>query len=424
MRVLLVSANTETVNMPTVPWGLTCVAAATRKKGHDVSVVDLLLEKDPQAAIEKTIAGVAPDVIGVSVRNIDDQNRNHPTFFLERVKQTVAWCRRYSAAPIVLGGAGYSIFPEASLEYLGADMGIQGEGEMAFPELLRRLQDGTEVADVPGLYRRGHPSVGKREHTHNLDELPMPDAAILAPYLAAGRDLWLPVQTRRGCSMRCSYCSTGTIEGFELRRRSPDIAMACLSRYAAAGFRRIYFVDNNFSIPASHALDISRKMAEMKLDIIWRCILNPMQVDEELVGAMAEAGCREVSIGFESGCERILHNMNKHFSLDDIRRAARLLSKHGMRRMGFLLLGGPGETKESVLESLAFAESLALESLRVTAGIRIYPNTPLAKQAVDENVIAPEDPLLFPRFYFVRELEGWIETVLAQWKQAHPEWII
>ncbi len=424
MKALLISANTEKINMLAIPWGLACVATAAKQNGHEVSFLDLLLEDDPQTAIEKKISDIKPDIIGVSVRNIDDQNRKHPTFFLEKVKETIASCRKFSRAPILLGGAGYSIFPEASLDYLGAEMGIQGEGEQVFVEVLKRIEPGKELSDLPGLYLRGHDNKFKRRFVPDLDELTLPDAEMLSPYLAKIEELWLPVQTRRGCFMRCSYCSTGTIEGFELRRRSPDIVVDRLSQYADAGFHRIFFVDNNFSVPKSHGLQICRQMVKKKLDITWRCILNPMQVDEELVAAMAEAGCKEISIGFESGCEQILKNMNKHFTLKDIRRTAELLKNYGIRRMGFLLLGGPGEVKESVQESITFAESLNLESLRVTAGIRIYPQTPLAKIAVEEGVISPDDDLLFPRFYFVKELEGWIDDIMIRWKEKHPEWIM
>jgi radical SAM superfamily enzyme YgiQ (UPF0313 family) len=406
------------------PRGRACVAAAAEQNGHEVSFLDLILEDDPRSAVEKKISIREPDIIGVSVRNIDDQNRKHPTFFLDKVKETIASCRRLSQAPIVLGGAGYSIFPKASLDYLGADMGIQGEGEHVFVELLKRIELGIELSGLPGLYLRGHNNKIRRSFIPNLGELNLPDAEMLSPYLAGFEELWLPVQTRRGCFMRCSYCSTGTIEGFELRKRSPDIVVERLSQYADAGFHRIYFVDNNFSIPKSHGLQICREMTKRKLDITWRCILNPMQVDEELVAAMAEAGCKEVSIGFESGCERILKSMNKHFTLEDICRTAGLLKNHGIRRMGFLLLGGPGEMKESVQDSFTFAESLNLESLRVTAGIRIYPQTPLAEYAIEEGVISPDDNLLFPRFYFVKELEGWIDDVMMRWKEKHPEWVM
>jgi len=129
MKVLLISANTEQINMPTLPLGLACVAAATRKAGHEVAYLDLMAQEDVQEVIKEAMEERSPDVVGISVRNIDDQVMDNPGFLLEQIKEVVGSCRSFSNAPIVLGGAGYSMYPESALEYLGADMGIQGEGE-------------------------------------------------------------------------------------------------------------------------------------------------------------------------------------------------------------------------------------------------------------------------------------------------------
>jgi radical SAM superfamily enzyme YgiQ (UPF0313 family) len=180
-----------------------------------------------------------------------------------------------------------------------------------------------------------------------------------------------------------------------------------------SGSRRFYFVDNSFNIPESHALALCAALAALDPPVTWRCILYPERVREELVRAMAAAGCREVSLGFESGCPRILRAMNKRFTPEDVRRTSDLLAAHGIRRFGFLLLGGPGETRESVEESLAFARSLRLDELRITVGIRIYPGTPLAKLAAAEGVIRGDDDLLHPRFYLAPGLEPWIQERVA-----------
>jgi radical SAM superfamily enzyme YgiQ (UPF0313 family) len=139
----------------------------------------------------------------------------------------------------------------------------------------------------------------------------------------------------------------------------------------------------------------------------------PHQVSEELVAAMAEAGCIEVSLGFESGCPKVLEAMNKRFRPAEVREISRRLAAHGIRRMGFLLLGGPGETQESVDESLAFARSLGLEMLKVSVGIRLYPHTPLARQAVEEGVVSPGDDLLVPRFYIRPGLEEHARSIMG-----------
>jgi radical SAM superfamily enzyme YgiQ (UPF0313 family) len=154
VKVLLISANTEQFNMPVIPLGLACVSAAVAKAGHDVISLDLMFETNASAIIKKAITDFHPECIGISVRNIDDQNFEAPVFLLDKVKEVVSICRELTDAPIILGGAGYSIFPESTLTYLEADMGIACEGEIAFPALLSRLENGYELSGVPGLYIR------------------------------------------------------------------------------------------------------------------------------------------------------------------------------------------------------------------------------------------------------------------------------
>ncbi len=405
MRVLLISANTERINLPTLPVGLALVATAAREAGHEAVLLDLMTAPDPGAALGRAIQEHSPDAIGISVRNVDDQCMESPRFLLPQVSGVVAACRACSAAPLVLGGAGYSIFPAAALSYLGADLGVAGEGEVVFPQLLSLLERREDPGDLPGVYVRGRRASGKRTFAPNLDILPYPGEDLWASANPRDPDLWVPVQSRRGCSLDCSYCSTAGIEGRTIRARLPSFVAADVARIAQAGFQRVYFVDNTFNLPPSYALELCRQIAAQRLEIAWRCILYPHDVSVGLVRAMAEAGCAEASLGFESGSERILRAMNKRFLPDEVRRISDLLAAHGIRRMGFLLLGGPGETQASVDESLAFADSLHLDGLKVTVGIRIYPDTALAETALREGLIAPDDDLLFPRFYLTPGLE-------------------
>lgn len=100
-----------------------------------------------------------------------------------------------------------------------------------------------------------------------------------------------------------------------------------------------------------------------------------------------------------------------------------MLAEHGIHQMGFLLLGGPGETRESVEESLTFADSLQTDAMKITVGIRIYPYTALAKTAVRERKITRDDNLLFPRFYIVSGLEDWLRAIVSDWMAARPHWV-
>jgi radical SAM superfamily enzyme YgiQ (UPF0313 family) len=429
MRVLLISANTESINMPVLPLGMACIAAAAQNAGHEVQTLNLMMQTDIRTPIATAIKAFSPEVIGISVRNIDDQVMETPTFLLDSVRNVISDCRSLSPAPIVLGGAGYSIFPKTALAYLGADMGIQGEGEAAFLLLLERLNRKTDLSGIPGLYL---PESGPSEKppekpmiTRNLDAFPIPLPNIhLSPHSGIEENqLWIPFQTRRGCPLDCSYCSTATIEGRVLRKFSPQKAVEGLCRYVEAGFHQFFFVDNTFNLPPSYAKALCDAIIAAGLNIRWRCILYPWKADDALIEKMAKAGCREVSFGFESGSETILKNLNKRFTPSDVVSISQTLHKYGIRRMGFLLLGGPGETMETVVKSLRFADALQLEAMKITTGIRIYPYTSLARIAISEGVIASEDELIFPRFYMVNNLRDPLLETVTQWMKSRPNWL-
>lgn len=426
MKVFLISANTEQLNMPVMPLGLACVKQAVEQAGHIVQALNLMSRTDTQNLLAKALTEFDPEVIGISVRNIDDQSMRQSRLLLPAVKEVVDICRRISSSPIVLGGAGYSIFPGSALDYLGADMGIQGEGENAFVELLARLERKKKVDDIPGLFtaeKQGNLNPSRNRNKLSDYPMPAPESAFTAHPDFKPEMIWLPFQTRRGCPMDCSYCSTAVIEGRRLRKRAPEMAVAALERYSSAGFNQFFITDNTFNLPLSYAKTFCREILRKGLRIKWQAILYPSGVDEELTDLMARSGCVQVSLGFESGSAAILRHMNKRFTPQTVMEISKMLKARGIRRMGFLLLGGPGETRETVSESLSFAEDLHAEMMRFTVGIRIYPHTALERIARSEQVIAPEDDLLFPRFYLEKRLAEWLPEKGAEWAEAHPGWI-
>jgi len=185
MRVLLVSANTERSAIIPLPLGPAFVAAACRRAGHETALLDLMSERHAMPALHQRIQEFRPGVIGISVRNIDDQNMASPKFLLPAVREVVTVCRKLCRAPIVLGGPGYSMFPESVLRFLQADMGIRGEGEIVFPALLERLESGSDPYGLPGVYLPGHPPAGVNFST-SLEDLPLPEP-----------ELWLPAEPHR-----------------------------------------------------------------------------------------------------------------------------------------------------------------------------------------------------------------------------------
>jgi radical SAM superfamily enzyme YgiQ (UPF0313 family) len=424
MRVLLISANQTEINMRTMPLGLACVAQAATREGHTMRVLDLVQAEDIQVAIAKAIEELEPEVIGISIRNIDDQNKRNTRFLFDEDNQVISLVRQLSGAPIVLGGAGYSLYPEAILAASKADIGIEGEGEAVFNMVLERLENNKTLDGLPGVHVKGRGLMAERLLIMEPDNFALPDPDFLIAAPGDTSDLWIPVQTRRGCPMRCSYCSTGTIEGTITRKRSLKNVVEWITKLESRGVNQFYFVDNTFNLPPSYATALCRELAKASLKLKWRCILYPYHLDESLVEAMAGAGCFEAAVGFESGNEKVLKAMNKRFRLEDVAQACSLLKRYGIRQMGFLLLGGPGETRKSVEESLSFADFLDLESMRVTVGIRIYPGTALAEQARREGVIATDDDLFTPKFYVTPGLEDEIREAVERYAAKRPQWIV
>ncbi len=425
MRVLMVADNTESINMPVLPLGMACVARAAEDAGHEVATLNLMSAEDLQQSLVPLLASFRPHVIGLSIRNIDDQASQGTRFFLEPVKAIVDLCRRFSNARIVLGGAGYSIFPTQVLAYLGVDKGIQGEGEASFVMLLERLARHDNLSDIPGLHCASRAISNPPAVEGHIDRfrLPDPDPRFFFPGSPAQGSIWMPFQTRRGCPLDCIYCSTAAIEGRRIRKRGIDEVVASLEKFVAAGYDHFYFVDNTFNLPTGYAQRLCEAIVASGLNIRWRCILYPWKVDKSLVQAMAAAGCAEVSLGFESGSDTLLEQMNKRFRTADVRRIADLLGEARIRRMGFLLLGLPGDTQATIRQSLEFADSLNLEMVKVTIGARIYPNTALASYAVRTGYLSAADALLLPKFYIEPHMAAWLRETVASWIKSRSNWV-
>ena len=417
MRVLLISGNRELSGaMTPLPLGLACVAAATAKAGFEVCFLDLLSIADWKSAIRSAIARSEPEVIGLSVRNIDDQAMVNPRFLLSPLKEVIALCKSACGAPIVLGGAGFSIFPESTLAYLGAEMGVQGEGETAFPKLLSWLENGRQGPAPAGVYLAEQSNAYVPQVLNpDLDVLPLPAPEAWLPSEISPE--WrIPLQTRRGCPNDCAFCSTGKIEGRQLRQRSVAAVVEWLTSYRERGFREFYVVDNTFNVPLAYAKELCRGIIQARLDIDWWAQIYPKSADRELADLMARAGCTQVNLGFESGAEPVLRLLNKKFKPAEVVEISTIFRAAGIKRNGFLMMGAPGETRQTVEESLAFAESLHLDALKISTGIRIYPDTALAARAVAEGIIDRDDDLLLPRFYVAASVRDWLPERMARYK--------
>lgn len=433
MRVLLISENRCRENLVPYPLGISCVAAAAALAGHEVVGLDLMFSEDPAAEVREAVRGFAPECVGVSVRNIDNQDRYHSVFYPAEARDTIEAIKSETDAPVVLGGAGFTIFPLECLEYFGLELGVVGEGEVSFVRVLERLKDGLDPAGLPGVAvrRDGTALVNPPSLYPDLNAMSPPDRVTFdaAPYNwspgASGTPFVTNIQARRGCHMKCIYCANPFIEGRDIRVRDPrSVADELQSLEEDHGIRFACFTDALFNQPLEYSAELCREIAARDLAIRWTCSLAPVNVDAGMLELMKRAGCVMVSVGNESGSEDMLTALRKGFSREEILTTVREAKHLGLTIQCFLLLGGPGETRRSVEESVEFLTDLEPEGVTVTVGIRIYPGCELHGIALREGVVKPYQNLLYPAFYISPDVEPWLFDYMRGACDGRPGWVM
>jgi radical SAM superfamily enzyme YgiQ (UPF0313 family) len=430
MRVLGISLNRSRLIMLPFPLGLAAVLAALGPE-HPCRVIDCMFESDARQKVLAVLTDFSPEIIALSLRNVDNQDSCFPEFFFPEVHEFCRWLRTHTHVPIVLGGSGFSIFSRELLDYLEADMGIVGEGELSLRALVESYPGG-DWTSIPGLVWRdqGRWRENPPQMVADLDGLPEPALEYFTPgkYYETAGSAGLPgvitIQSRRGCPRRCRYCTTARLEGIQVRTRAVEkVAAHMAACYHRWGLQRFYFVDNIFNHPKEYARRLCIAIKELNLPLEWSCLINPAYPDAELFHLMREAGCDQAQVGNESGSDLVLTNLGKGFTRRQVEETLHLLQHAGLRYNCFLMMGGPGETSDTVRESVELLEGYNPFLVNLTVGIRIYPHTALCDQARAEGVITAEDNLLWPHFYLSDAVGDWIWDYLKDLTSRHPNWI-
>ena len=208
MKLLLISANVTLSPYPIYPLGVSMIAAALTRAGHEVRQADLLLQHGSMEAIGREIEQFRPDLVGISVRNIDNVNFMNEQYYIQNVKNIVDKVREVSDVKVILGGAGFSLIPDLILEETGADYGVVGEGEVLIVEFANNA--------AKGIYPRER-LIGSAERLSGEQiKSALYDEQLLDFYLHSGNIA--SIQTKRGCAYKCVYCTYPLLEGSELRR--------------------------------------------------------------------------------------------------------------------------------------------------------------------------------------------------------------
>lgn len=376
------------------PLGISYIAASLLSAGHEVQVIDCtFLTRDE--AMQQALAEHA-EVVGIycMVTMLEDS-----FWFAGQLRGN---CRL-----LVAGGPLPSCDPAPFLESF--DVVVRGEGEETMRELLSAYSEGADLQTVKGIvYRSRRPDQSQagmmetpvRPFTKDLDHIPFPARELLPNerYIQYGRKKYgfsiTTVMSTRGCPFRCEFCSN-VVFGGSYRERSPGNVVDEIEQALELGYERISFADDVFTLKRSHLLGICAEIQKRGLRFQWECLGRVDAMDYPTALAMKAAGCTRIYFGIESGNEQILKLMEKKITLEEARQAVEAAHRAGLQVGAFFILFYPGDTDETVLETLRFARSLPLDYLGLTMPYPL-PGTALLERIKDRHPRAwhPEDSRL------------------------------
>jgi len=376
-RVLLV--NTNLMKPPVAPLALDYLASAL--KGFEVDLLDLCFAEDFAQEIHRYFASNSVTAIALTLRNTDDTHFAGQDFFVPRLKEIADRFRSHTSAPVILGGAGFSIMPEAILRYCELDLGIWGEGEYSLPLLIKKMAAGEEYRNVPGLiYRLGEGFRRNAPRYLDLKAMPPPErkTADNRRYFAEGG--MGSIEAKRGCPKACIYCADPLGKGRHVRMRSPKSVAHEMEALLNMGIDHLHFCDSEFNLPPSHAQAVCHEITRRGLGskVRWYAYCSPAPFSEGLATLFQRAGCAGINFGVDSANERMLRTLGRDFTVEDLERTTGICHRQGIVFMYDLLLGGPGETRDSLRQTIETMKRLSPHRVGAALGIRVFPGTRLA----------------------------------------------
>ena len=427
MRVLLIATNRDSrlmsrMDARPLPIGLAYVAGHLDPGRHSTKVLDLMFSDDYQADVAAVVKEYQPDLVGLSIRNLDNGSYLDPQWALPVTKEVTQLIRSISSATIVCGGPAFSILPRECFAYVEPDLGIAGDGGETFAELADRLESLEPYRDLPGLVYRENGEIaftGVRSSS-SFSRPPRLEDLDLAKYRQAG--FGIGVLTKLGSfSYPTTTQAAASEEGaWRVIRPIQEIVDEVKDMEQRLGLNKVFFIDNGFNIPLAHAKSFCHALMEAELKLHWNTCLAPHSCDSELIGLMKQAGCALVLIAGSGGEGH--QGTPLEDRLESLGQVCQLCEEGDLHYTITQSFGEPGETKGSVEEKLAFLRNLrpAVANLRV--GVRMLPGSAVTALAKEEGLIFDEASLIRPTFYLAESVRDWIVDYLKTEVAQRPRW--
>lgn len=398
-KLLFISANRLADPYPVYPIGISYLQTYLRERCNWIETAICDMNLSDIESLKQRVRSYSPDYIGISFRNIDGANSLDRTSFIPGYKEIVEAVRESSEAPVIIGGAGFSVYPEIMYKILSPDYGIVGEGEESLRLLLEAIENNGTLNGIEGLISKETGGKVQYPHTKYLSSLNLSFDENLSDFYWEKSGM-LNIQTKRGCCYNCIYCSYPIIDGRKVRTLDTDLIVNTLDRlYREKGINYVFFTDSVFNIHNSYNAELAEKIIKSGIKINWGAYFSPHNLTDDLMGLFRRSGLKHIEFGTESLCTEQMHRYGKNFSFDDVLRNSELCLKHNVFYAHFLILGGIGETEKTLKETMENSLKIRYSVFFPYIGMRIYPGTPLQRMAIKDGKISENDTFLEPTYY-------------------------
>ena len=356
MKVALIAPPYPLEEAPSPPLGICYVAAACEAAGAEVMIIDYIVSQYTPEKLWRQLDEFQPDVVGATSVTIS---------FLAAAEILKAAKQHCPSVVTVMGGPHVSFDARNTLtQFPEIDAIIVGEGENTIMQWLPVAKDRTAWHDIKGLafFEDGHfIFTGAGEFIENLDALPLPSRHLLP--LSKYKALGFPISiiTSRGCPNKCIFCLGRKMVGFKVRYRDPVQVVDEIEMILDSGFERINIADDLFTANKKRVNVLCKEILNRNIKFGWSAFARVDTVDEEILGIMKKAGCDAVSFGIESGNSEMLKRVRKKITLDQARKAVQACKQVGMIAHASFMVGLPGESQQTMQDSLDFARELDIE---------------------------------------------------------------
>jgi len=394
MKILLINPSQEKVYGKRMspaypPLGLMYTGTVLRNEGHRVRLLDIDPENINEEKFERVMADFAPNAVGITSTT--------PT-----VKDALKWaglCKRLNKnAPVIFGGAHATIVPGDVIKESAVDIVVIGESESTSKELFNELSGpGPELERIKGIYfkRAGKVTMNdRRPFIEDLDSIPFPDRTLLEkPDAFVPPDaVYLPVATiitSRGCPGNCTFCCTKQIFSKRFRARSVKNMIEEIEQLTGKErIREIHILDDVFTLDKKRTLKFCEEIKRRNIRAHFQLIngLRADFVNREILGALKSIGVKTLGYGVETGNEKILKSIKKNIPFDVTRKAFKLSKELGFETWAFLIFGLPGETEETIKDTIRFTKELNPDLAKFLV-LKPYPGSEVYEELRKKNLI-------------------------------------